>query len=136
MATKFPHKCPVKFCRNLVRESNHSDVCAKHASQRFKENHPLRYSYNKLKQRAKERGKVFTLTDEYYEALAVLSGYADQRGKSADSLSLDRIDNRLGYIEGNVRVITLSENARKWTRMEFANIPGWMREEMRAAVAA
>lgn len=135
MATKL-RKCNTKGCRNWINpEKNHNYYCPKCASRRFKEAHPLKYSFIKLKARAKERGHAFTITYGYYERLAIQSGYAAGKGRSADSLSLDRIDPRRGYEPGNLQVITISENSRKLNKLMFSTkMPGYLREEMISAL--
>lgn len=70
------------------------------------------------KRRAAERGLEFTITKEDVHIpdicpvlgipLAVGNGTAQ-----SNSASLDRIDNSLGYIPGNVQVISLRANAMK-----------------------
>ena len=101
-------------------------------NRRWRERNPLRYFFNKLRYRARERGKVFSLTFEYYCKLVRASGYLEKKGKTATSLSIDRIDEKLGYVPGNVQVITLSENSRK------AWVPYYrqLQEDAEAAVAA
>lgn len=117
---KYPFKCATKFCRRLVHKTGKSPFCARCRSRRFKEKFPLKYSFNKLKQRARERGHAFNLTYDQYEKFAVESGYALDKGKQPTSLSIDRIEGSKGYEVGNIRVLTLSENTRK----EFVNYPG------------
>jgi hypothetical protein len=68
------------------------------------------------------------LTREEFSELVTKSGWIEKRGKTAKSLSIDRIDPRLGYQTGNVRVLTLAQNS----RLRYAPLPGWMREQMEA----
>lgn len=87
--------------------------CNRCRDERYKRNQPLRRAYSKLKYRARERGHEFELTYEQYERFALESGYAEGRGKTAASFSIDRIKDELGYVPGNLRVLTLAENTRK-----------------------
>ena len=80
---------------------------------RFKELHPLAYSWGNLKRRARQRGIAFTLTLEEYTAFAIKTDYAAMKGKSSLSLTIDRVDNGLGYHAFNVQAITMKENCRK-----------------------
>jgi hypothetical protein len=41
------------------------------------------------------------------------SDYMEKKGRGADNLSLDRVNNDLGYVPGNVKVVTVSNNSRK-----------------------
>jgi hypothetical protein len=67
-----------------------------------------------LKNRARQRGHAFTISFEYYYKTVWLdSGYAEKHGKTKECLSVDRADNAKGYVEGNLQVMTVSENSRK-----------------------
>ena len=104
-------KCATKFCRGLITEAGHSPYCGKCRARRWREKHPVAYAYNKLKYRAKERGHQFTLTRERFAELWN-GGLSANHGKTKFSLCVDRIRPREGYHDGNVRLITLSENSR------------------------
>lgn len=122
-------KCATKFCRRSVTRDNHSPVCPKCSSRKFKEKFPLKYSFNKLRQRAKERGHEFSLTYEQYEQFAKTTGYAELKGKHPYSLSINRKNPALGYHIDNIETVTLSMN----TRLRYVNIPDYIRAEMEAA---
>lgn len=108
------HQCRSPHCKHLVdHKKEHSPFCARHRTVRFKEKFPLKYSFNKLKQRAKERGKAFSLTYAEYEGFAIKTDYARLKGKTSLSLSIDRVDNSRGYEAGNIAALTLRENSRK-----------------------
>jgi hypothetical protein len=103
--------CITGFCRKkAVEQRNYCHSCRK---RKFAELHPLKYSYMNLRQRARARGKEFTITYHYYEDLAIKSGYDKNKGRSSESLTLDRIKNNLGYIPGNIRVVTNRVNVQK-----------------------
>lgn len=103
-------------------------MCSKCRTRVYKEKYPLKRAFYTLKGRAKERGKVFTLTYEEFEKIARESGWSEGRGKEADSLSLDRIDDSKGYEVGNLRAITLSANTAKENRRRFAPLTGYLRD--------
>jgi hypothetical protein len=86
---KYPRKCATKYCRRRVQKSEKSPICSRCRARRWKERYPLRYSFNKLRWRAKERGHAFKLTFEQYERFALASGYAENKGKTAESFSID-----------------------------------------------
>jgi hypothetical protein len=103
--------CITSFCRKkAVEQRNYCHCCRK---RKFAEMNPLKYSYMNLRQRARARGKEFTITYQYYENLAIKSGYDKGKGIFADSLTLDRLDNDLGYIPGNIGVKTRRANSMK-----------------------
>jgi len=66
-----------------------------------------------LKNRAKQRGHEFTITFEQYLNFWTTSGYAEKHGKTGESLSVDRIENALGYHFWNIQPLLLSSNSRK-----------------------
>lgn len=116
---KNPNKCRTKYCRGRVSKLTHSPWCPKCKTRRYKEKHPLKYSYYKLKFRALERGITFNLTFAQYEEFAISTGYASERGKTKFSLSIDRIEVDKGYEVGNLQVLTLSENTHKRNNHEY-----------------
>lgn len=122
-------KCRTKFCRGVTTEAGRSPYCGKCRSRRHAEKHPIKHAYGKLRSRAEERGHEFSLTFEDYTRLWHDSGYGANRGKTAKSLSIHRIDNDRGYHADNVTAITLSFNS----RLHYANMPAWLRDEMKQA---
>ncbi len=105
-------KCRTPRCRGRTSKSQHSPYCPACRAQRWKERSPVGYHFNKLKFRAKERGHAFTLTRARFEFLW-LSGLSQNHGKHKFALSIDRIKNDEGYHDSNVRLLTLSQNARR-----------------------
>jgi hypothetical protein len=127
-------KCKVKYCRRYVLPTEKSPMCSRHRRLACKEKNPLRYFFKKLRDRAKERGKEFTLTFEEYCKFACETGY-DQlvnRGKTAASLSIHRKIETEGYHAWNIQAVSLSMNA----RLKFAPIPESYRQQILAEAAA
>lgn len=122
-------KCRTKHCRGRCFKSGKSPYCSKCRTRRFAAKYPISYHFAKLRNRAKERGKEFTLTLEQYTHFWNSSGYAERRGKTAESLSINRKDNSRGYHFDNIEAIPLTYNA----RFQYANIPEHIREEIRRA---
>jgi len=81
-------------------------------ARRWKEKHPVSYYYHKLRTSARRRGKAFSLSRKRFEELW-LSGLAQNHGRTAMSLSIDRINDKRGYHDDNVRLLTLSFNSRR-----------------------
>jgi hypothetical protein len=106
-------RCATKFCRGRVLPSAKSPLCPKCKHRQFKARNPLRYFWLCLKSGAKRRGKEFALSFEDYREFALSTGYFERKGKGADCLSIDRIDNNEGYTRENIRAITLAENTRR-----------------------
>jgi hypothetical protein len=107
------NSCKTRGCRGIPTPASHSCYCSKCKTRRWRERHPLSYSFHKLKMRALERGKDFTLTREEYFKFAKDTDYGRLKGKTSLSLSIDRVENAFGYHSWNIRAITVSENARK-----------------------
>lgn len=124
-------KCAIKFCRGNVTRRNHSPYCSKCATRRFKESHPIKYAFNKLRCRARERGKEFSLTLDQYEQFCLETGYDKLKGKHSYSMSINRKNNALGYSIDNIESVTLSHNS----RLQFANMPAYLKAEMMAEKA-
>lgn len=107
-------KCRQPGCQNRFNaQTGHSPWCPKCRARRFRDKWPLKAAYAQLRTHAKSRSKPFTLTYDQFEAFAVKTDYARLRGKSSLSLSIDRIENSLGYHWWNIQAITIRENCRK-----------------------
>ena len=105
-------RCATERCRGVATPLGKSPYCAKCRSRRWKARYPLKYSYAKLRYRAKERGHEFQLTFEEYRSFAIATGYAFLKGKTAKSLSINRKNHSLGYKFDNIESVTLSENSK------------------------
>lgn len=99
-------KC--KNCKNKI--------CSTCYSRLHREKYPMKNAYWNLKANAKRRGKIFELTFEQFESFCYETDYLQGRGKKKTSYSIDRIDNSKGYVIENIRVLSLSENAKKGTK--------------------
>jgi hypothetical protein len=128
-------RCVTPRCRKAVLPSGKSPYCNRCKARRFKEAHPLKYAFNKLRYRARERGHHFNLSYFQFADLAHKSGWATGRGKTAESLSFDRIDEARGYEVENLQVLTLSENSAKAARFRYVKLPPALRAELEAARA-
>ena len=98
--------CVVQGCFAKIPKHAHRNKCAKHHARQWKNNHPLKYAYNKLKYRAKERGHEFSLTFAEYEAFAIKTDYAKLKGRSGLSLSINRKNPNKGYSKSNIETMT------------------------------
>ena len=62
---------------------------------------------------ARRRGKPFSLTLEQFGEFCKRTGYNERKGKTANSMSIDRIRDCDGYHANNIRTITLSANTKR-----------------------
>lgn len=111
--------CVTNGCKNRCKQ--YGTVCSSCASRVYRQNHPVRYAYNTLKTNAKRRGKEFTITFEYFQQFCYETNYIAGKGRSKISYSVDRIDESKGYVPGNLQVLSLSENIKKYLKYDFQN---------------
>lgn len=98
------------------RSANRDKIRA--ASKKTRELHPARLLFNRAKIRAKRQGREFSITladidvPEFCPVLGLRLEFGVGSPKP-NSPSLDRIDSALGYVKGNVRVISFRANTIK-----------------------
>lgn len=108
-------KCIVAFC--CGHRGGDSAYCHKHKKQRDRIKYPECNIYEHIKLSAKRRGIEFSITLEYFKKWCKDSGFIEKkRSANRKTWSVDRIDNDKGYIEGNLQVLRVGENASKGTR--------------------
>lgn len=123
-------QCRVIYCKRPARErvrSNlrieRSSVCITCASRLYRANNPGREAYRQIRDRAHRRNQIFNLTfEEFLEAIEGTE-YLQRRGRGSDELHLDREKIELGYVPGNLKVITAAENLRKRREVDYAPGP-------------
>lgn len=106
-----PGECCAYRCKNSCKKNDR--FCAKHRHRYTKEVNPVNYVYDTLRCNAHRRGKLFTISKEYFIKFCEETGYLEKRGKTGKSASIDRIDPNKGYEEGNIQVLSLSANSSK-----------------------
>jgi hypothetical protein len=75
--------------------------------------HPVQYAYNNIKNRAQQRGIPFDLTIEQFELFCTNTSYIEYKGRCAEGITIDRIDENRGYCLDNIQVMTLVKNIKK-----------------------
>ena len=103
--------CKTKRCKG--KTPNNTTYCSTCRSRQSRLRDLFRYSYTTCKNNAKRRGIEFTITLAYFKKFAIKTEYIGKRGITSDSYTLDRKDNNIGYVPGNLQVLTNSENASK-----------------------
>lgn len=73
----------------------------------------MRAAFAIIRQRAIRKKIAFALTFDDFKAICAATGYLEGKGRSPKALSIDRKDALQGYTPDNIRVVTVSENARK-----------------------
>lgn len=83
---------------------------------KYRQDHSHKYAYDTLRNNAKRRNVVFTITLEYFIEFCNATGYMEGKGILAGDLTIDRIKGHLGYEPGNIQVKTRTENVQKYYR--------------------
>lgn len=122
---KFEHnKSNTKYCsvncRNNLRYKNYKNILI---NRRQSLENTLKYIYIGAKSRSKKLNREFNITLEYLLKMLVEQNYkcamtgivleGSKGGKEPFVISIDRIDNSKGYIEGNVQLVTTIFNTAK-----------------------
>ena len=111
--------CMVTRCRNEGHAHKFS-LCHRHYQHRWRMLNPKQSTYAALRDHAAQRGIEFKLDYSYFLGLMDAYAYFDHSAESfGEHPSLDRIDATRGYVHGNLRIITVSENCRKAAREKF-----------------
>jgi hypothetical protein len=118
---KQPNICKAYRCK--CEKGIKKRFCDKHHARFQKEVNLAGYTYNLLKQNAKRRNKTFGLTLGQFKKFCEATGYLEMKGKKASSASIDCIDPSKGYVEGNIRVLSLSQNSSKGNRFSDESPP-------------
>ena len=106
-----PGMCHVLGCRNHRHAGGL--ICSKHSRRLWRFENPIVAFFEQIKDRARRKKIVFTITIKYFRRLIRGTGYRQRRGRSAASLHVDRKDSLLGYIPGNLRILNASKNCAK-----------------------
>ena len=93
--------------------------CFKHRSRRLRAEKPIHACYYTLRMNAKRRKILFSITLPWFVEFVVSTGYMQNKGRLADSLTIDRENNLLGYEPGNLTVITKSANCTKFHKEDL-----------------
>lgn len=108
--------CGVRGCRNELAPRKMS-ICHKHWQQRWRMQSPKKSAYAMLRDHAKERGIKFTLTPDYFRGFCDAFARFDQSPDTyGQRMTVDRVDATRGYEEGNIAILTLTENVAKGNR--------------------
>lgn len=103
--------CMVFGCRGAGKPLKFS-LCDGCYQERWRQLNPAKSAFSALKQKARERGIEFSLDYRYFKGIVDAYGYFEFNPDNfRDHLSIDRVDCTRGYVEGNIRVVTVSENA-------------------------
>lgn len=104
-------KCITTKCRKIAKNGNYCYSCV---IRKWKLKNPEKYCYYVLRNNARARGKIFTITFEEFLEVAIKFNYFKGKGRSATSLHIDRKREDVGYVKGNIQVLTNTANFKKF----------------------
>lgn len=70
-------------------------------------------SYNNLRNNARRRGIFFAVSLDYFQEFCEQTNYLELRGIGGNDMTIDRDKPELGYIDGNLVMMTRAANAAK-----------------------
>ncbi|MFD1469883.1 hypothetical protein ACFQ48_16765 [Hymenobacter caeli] len=108
---RLQHRCQRRGCGSPAGKKK--ALCSKHHHQALKARDIISYIYSARKQRAKARGKEWTITLANFRDWCQFTGYHREKGRTAASASIDRKDGRHGYHVWNIRSIPYGANSAK-----------------------
>jgi hypothetical protein len=100
-------KCSVRFCRKKPLAGR--KTCQRCRLRAWRAANPLKAAYYTHRSHANERGIETHLTIEQFTELIEGTAYLTEPG----NFQIDRINHKLPYQSGNVRIIPALENKRK-----------------------
>lgn len=117
-------RCHTARCRNRVKHGNHCSTCR---SRKTRQADPVKYAYYNLRNRAKQRNIAFTITLEDFRTWCHKVNYIGfARGRSAESFSIDRKYNDIGYHIDNIQVMAKGENVKKYFSYDYRSRTAYM----------
>jgi len=115
--TRIPGRCPISRCKNAPRNigthPTSTQLCGSHHKELWRIRNPVRAAYDSLRTRARRRNIIFTLTLAHFTEIITPTAYLTESGSTRYCLHIDRKDATLGYINGNIQVLTCTENVAK-----------------------
>jgi hypothetical protein len=112
-----PGVCPVIRCRKPPRDigthPNSHQLCGRHHKELWRLRNPVHAAYDNLRASAQKRKIVFTLTLAHFREVIEPTAYMDEKGTTRYRLHIDRIVTADGYVDGNIQVLTCTENVQK-----------------------
>lgn len=120
------NQAALKYIRSekgqVVRAEYRASGKAQEAQKKFQRTQPLKYMLNRTRGSAKRRGLEFSLSEidfpilpEFCPVFGIKLKYPGETSGMDDPAiaSIDRINNSMGYIAGNVVIISLRANKLK-----------------------
>lgn len=110
-------RCAVKFCNNKTKVP----VCSSCRCKETRAKDPVRYAFINLKNNAKRRGILFTLTLDQFREWCVKVNYIGLKGRSKESYTVDRKYEDIGYHADNIQIMKNIDNVKKYISYDWRN---------------
>lgn len=110
-----PGVCAAKFCNNKTNRK----LCGTCRARKSRLEDPVRYAYNNLKNRASQRGVLFTITLDQFREWCTKVTYIGFAGRTSESYTIDRKYNDIGYHLDNIQVMTKKDNIKKYFTYDY-----------------
>jgi hypothetical protein len=107
--------CWVKGCQRSSRDDR--CLCHMHEMRRFRSKKKRSADYCTLRDHSRARGLPFDITPDYWRGIVDAFGYYTV--KAGLVVSIDRVNPSAGYVEGNIRVVTIALNVYKGHRERY-----------------
>ncbi len=117
--------CSAKYCKNKCK----SKLCGTCRSRKARLADPVRYAFNNLRNRAKQRGVIFTITLAQFRDWCTKVTYIGFAGRSSESFTIDRKHNDVGYHIDNIQVLTKRDNIKKYFFYDYRSKTAVVAEE-------
>lgn len=82
-------KCATKYCNRKVYAIG---LCHRCYNREWRKKNIIKASYQSLKDNVKRRKKIFDITYEQFKEFCCATRYIAGKGKTRDSLTIDRIE--------------------------------------------
>lgn len=109
--------CQTPYCRNEAEKGR--TICGKCRSRKYRANNQMMASYMTLRDNAKRRRKVFTITFDYFREFCYKTEYIQGKGRTKGCFTIDRIREDLGYVPGNIQKLEIGANKKKHLLYEY-----------------
>lgn len=100
-----------RVCLNDARPGR--TLCRGCERRKYRKLNRMREAYNTLRDHARARHVKFALTLDYWKLFCKRTNYLALAGHGKEDMTVDRVIPALGYIDGNIQMITRSANAKK-----------------------
>ncbi len=111
-----PGICAAKYCNHKV---NGTRLCSTCRSKKCRENDPVKYAFTALKNNAKRRNILFTITLEQFREWCSKVIYIGHAGRASESYTIDRRHNDIGYHIDNIKVMKKGDNVKKYFYYDY-----------------